>query len=93
MHIFFYYRQEARDIIRNAVNASEDDAVIFAGHGCLGALQKLISALDFREPPVVFVFPSEHHDNIQLWQEVGAKVSRHIYFLIKSVMQYVSFFF
>lgn len=41
-----------RDIIRNAVNASESDSVIFVGSGVTGAIHKLIHALDFREPPV-----------------------------------------
>jgi selenocysteine lyase/cysteine desulfurase len=38
------FRQEARDIIKNAANASDADAVIFTGHGCTDALQKLSSA-------------------------------------------------
>ncbi|XP_076273257.1 uncharacterized protein LOC143204552 isoform X2 [Rhynchophorus ferrugineus] len=70
------FRQEAREIIRNAVNASEDDAVIFCGHGCTDALNKLIWALDIREPPVVFTGHSEHHDNLNLWQKTGAKIVR-----------------
>lgn len=68
------YRQEARDIIRTAVNASDEDAVIFSGHGCVDALEKLLSALDLREAPVVFTSPSEHHDNLHVWQKTGAKV-------------------
>ena len=40
------YRHEARDIMRNSVNASEHDAVLFVGHGCTGAVHKLINALD-----------------------------------------------
>ncbi|XP_064215241.1 uncharacterized protein LOC658498 isoform X2 [Tribolium castaneum] len=70
------FRQEARDIIKNASNASDSDAVIFTGHGCTDALQKLISALDLREAPIVFTGSSEHHDNIHLWQEIGAKMIR-----------------
>ncbi|CAG9819517.1 unnamed protein product, partial [Phaedon cochleariae] len=69
-------RQEARDIIRNAVNASEEDAVIFSGHGCTNALEKLISALDLRESPIIFTGPTEHHDNLHLWQKTGAKMMR-----------------
>lgn len=41
-----------RDIIRNAVNASEHDAVLFTGSGCTAAVHKLIHALDLKEPPV-----------------------------------------
>jgi len=39
------YRHECRDIIRNAVNASEHDSVIFTGSGCTGAVHKLVNAL------------------------------------------------
>ncbi|CAH0560225.1 unnamed protein product [Brassicogethes aeneus] len=70
------FRQEARDIVRNAVNASEEDAVIFSGHGCRDALEKLINALDLREPPVVFIGASEHLDNLQLWQKTDAQMVR-----------------
>ena len=41
-----------RTIIRNAVNASEHDAVIFAGSGCTAAVHKLIHALRLKTPPV-----------------------------------------
>ena len=41
-----------RDIIRNAVNASEHDSVIFTGSGSTGTIHKLIHALNLKEPPV-----------------------------------------
>jgi selenocysteine lyase/cysteine desulfurase len=41
-----------RTIIRNAVNASEHDAVIFAGSGSTAAVHKLIHALRLKTPPV-----------------------------------------
>lgn len=41
-----------RDIIRQAVNASENNAVIFTGTGCTGAVHKLIHALNLQAPPV-----------------------------------------
>nr|CAD7409166.1 unnamed protein product [Timema poppensis] len=72
----FYSRHEAKDIFRNAVHASEHDAVIFAGHGCTGAVHKLIHALDLAEPPIVFVGPCEHHSNLLPWRERGAKIVR-----------------
>ncbi|KAI4462812.1 sulfurtransferase-related [Holotrichia oblita] len=72
----FTCRQEAREIIKNGVNASEDDAVIFAGQGCTGAIRKLISALDLKDPPIVFTSTSEHQDNLQIWEEIGAKIIR-----------------
>lgn len=70
------FRQEARDIIKQAVNASEDDAVIFVGHGCSGAVRKLVNALELIEAPIVFVGACEHQDNLQIWQEIGAKIIR-----------------
>ncbi|RZF37597.1 hypothetical protein LSTR_LSTR003162, partial [Laodelphax striatellus] len=69
-------RHEARDIIRNAVHACEDDVVIFAGHGCTAAVHKLIHSLALAEPPVVFVGPCEHHSNLLPWREIQAKVVR-----------------
>ncbi|XP_047121332.1 uncharacterized protein LOC124804985 [Schistocerca piceifrons] len=61
---------------RNAVHASEHDAVIFAGSGCTGAVHKLIHALNLPEPPVVFVGPCEHHSNLLPWREIGSKIVR-----------------
>ncbi|KAL1110422.1 hypothetical protein AAG570_007953, partial [Ranatra chinensis] len=73
------FRQEARDIIRSAVHASENDLVVFAGHGCTGAVHKLIHnlAITPESLPVVFVGPSEHHSNLIPWRELGSKVSFH----------------
>ncbi len=48
----FLFLSNSRDIVRNAVNASEHDAVIFTGSGCTGAVHKLINALNFGQPPV-----------------------------------------
>nr|XP_018898965.1 PREDICTED: uncharacterized protein LOC109031724 [Bemisia tabaci] len=70
------FRHESRDIFRNAVHATEDDVVIFAGNGTTGAVHKLIHALDLIEPPVVFVGPCEHHSNLLPWREIGAKIIR-----------------
>ncbi|XP_071087136.1 uncharacterized protein [Haliotis cracherodii] len=70
------YRHEARDIIRNAVHASEHDSVIFVGSGCTGAVHKLIHALNLQKPPVVFVGPYEHHSILLPWKETGAEVVR-----------------
>ncbi|CAD5112532.1 DgyrCDS1743 [Dimorphilus gyrociliatus] len=70
------YRHEARDIVRNAVNASEHDAVIFTGSGCTGAVHKLIHALNLDRSPVIFVGPYEHHSNLLPWREIGADIIR-----------------
>ena len=42
------FRHEAREVVRKAVNASQDDFVVFAGSGCTGAVHKLIDALGAR---------------------------------------------
>lgn len=68
------YRHEARDIIRNAVNAGEHDAVIFTGSGCTGAVHKLIHALGNIQDVVVIAGPFEHHSNLLPWREVATEV-------------------
>lgn len=59
------------------MRASEEDAVIFAGSGCTGAVHKLIHALELSDSPVVFVGPCEHHSNLLPWREIGAKVNEN----------------
>lgn len=44
------FREEARSIIREAVGASEEHAVIFCGSGSTGAIDKLLSILNLRIP-------------------------------------------
>jgi selenocysteine lyase/cysteine desulfurase/CRP-like cAMP-binding protein len=45
------YREDAREIIREAVGASSEDAVIFCGSGATGAINKLVDILNLRLPP------------------------------------------
>lgn len=75
------FRDDARELIRSCVNASEEDVVIFAGTGCTGAIHKLIGGLDLRnsesiENTVVIIGPYEHHSNILPWMELGLKTCR-----------------
>ena len=44
------FREEARNIIRSSVGATHGDAVIFAGSGSMGAIDKLIGILNIRIP-------------------------------------------
>ncbi len=44
------FREEARQIIKDAVNGNDDDAVIFAGSGATGAITKLIDIMNLRIP-------------------------------------------
>ena len=43
-------REDARDIIRDAVGGDDDTVVIFAGSGCTAAIDKLIGILGLRIP-------------------------------------------
>lgn len=43
-------REDARGIIRDAVGGDDDTAVIFAGSGCTGAIDKLVGILGLRIP-------------------------------------------
>lgn len=73
------YREEARDIIRESVGASDHtDAVIFCGSGATRAIHKLVNVLAINNQSlVVFVGPYEHHSNILPWKEKNAKVMKH----------------
>ncbi|POM65682.1 Cysteine desulfurase [Phytophthora palmivora] len=73
------FREEARHIIANAVNANESkDVVIFAGQGCTSAINKLVTALGINKGrrrhraskrPVIFTCPFSHHSNLLPWRE------------------------
>jgi selenocysteine lyase/cysteine desulfurase len=75
-----HLREEARLIIRNAVNASEYDSVLFTGNGTTGAINLLIHAMELRpqsntgDMPVVIHGPFEHHSNLLPWRQMGAEV-------------------
>jgi len=76
------YREQARDIIRSAVNANVDDQIIFCGPGATAAINKLVDIMGLRHPadtdhedqPVVFIGPYEHHSNELPWRESRAQV-------------------
>jgi selenocysteine lyase/cysteine desulfurase len=44
------FREEARRIIRNAVGATDEHCVIFAGSGSTGAIDKLVGVMNLRVP-------------------------------------------
>jgi selenocysteine lyase/cysteine desulfurase len=64
-------REHARAVIRAALNAGEEDLVIFCGSGATGAIDKLLRLLelDANERPAVFIGPYEHHSNELPWRE------------------------
>lgn len=75
-----YRYHEARNIIKNHVNASTEDVLVTTGTGMTGALRKLqrIMSLDKNESelerPVVFISHMEHHSNQVCWYETNAEV-------------------
>ncbi len=44
------FREEAREMIRSCVNAGDEHAVIFAGSGATGAIDRLVTVLGLRIP-------------------------------------------
>lgn len=70
------FRHEARDIVRHAVGAGEQDAVLFTGQGTAAALCTLLRHLDLSKSTVVFVGPFEHHANLRPWREYGVRIVR-----------------
>ena len=75
-------REAARATIAAAVGAGPDHAVIFAGSGATGAIDRLVRGMDLAAEcragrrPVVFVGPYEHHSNDLPWRETGAVIER-----------------
>eukprot|EP01012_Entosiphon_sulcatum_P015980 TRINITY_DN20954_c0_g1_i2.p1 TRINITY_DN20954_c0_g1~~TRINITY_DN20954_c0_g1_i2.p1 ORF type:complete len:577 (+),score=99.26 TRINITY_DN20954_c0_g1_i2:177-1907(+) len=77
------FREQARRIIKESVNASDDDALIFTGSGCTAAIHTLIEVLGLvkrrdeplpPEGPLVLIGPYEHHSNELPWRESLAEV-------------------
>lgn len=69
-----HFREEARQIIKNSLNATNEDSLIFCGSGSTGAINKLFLRLqqDFAKsdkPVTVFIGPYEHHSNVLPWRE------------------------
>jgi selenocysteine lyase/cysteine desulfurase len=79
---------EARNIIKNHVNASKDDVLITMGTGMTGAVNKFQRILGLKVSenlkdhtqvpdelrPIVFISHMEHHSNQTSWIETIAKV-------------------
>lgn len=72
------FREQARQQIRGAVNATVDDLVLFCGSGATSAINTLISQLGLRQLTLaekqnvcVFIGPYEHHSNELPWRELG----------------------
>lgn len=73
------FREEARQMIKDSVHATEDDALIFTGSGSTGAFDRLVRRIrqnykDEAVKPVVFIGPYEHHSNILPWRESACEL-------------------
>jgi len=72
-------REQARELIKKAVNAGPQHLLIFCGSGATSAINKTIQLLDFENcdgRPVVFIGPYEHHSNELPWREADVTLIR-----------------
>ncbi|CAF4999864.1 unnamed protein product, partial [Rotaria sp. Silwood1] len=75
------FREGARTLIKQYVNTTDNDVVIFTGSGSTGAINKLVDVLHLRDEEVrsktvVFISTFEHHSNILPWKETGVEIVR-----------------
>lgn len=77
------FREQARNQIRTAVNACEEDLVMFCGSGATNAINTLITQLGLRQlsptektNTCILIGPYEHHSNELPWRELGVDVIR-----------------
>jgi selenocysteine lyase/cysteine desulfurase len=69
-----HLREEARNIIKKSVHATEEDVLIFTGTGSTAAVDKMSRLLNEKskksgEKIIVFHGPFEHHSNVLPWRE------------------------
>lgn len=73
-------RELARAAVRAGVGADDRHAVIFAGSGATGAIDRFARILGLERGdgprPVIFVGPFEHHSNDLIWRESAANLVR-----------------
>ncbi|KAJ3070531.1 hypothetical protein HDU98_006481 [Podochytrium sp. JEL0797] len=79
-------REDARLMIKNTCHATpEEYGCIFVGSGATAAINRLAHLVELPQCvsnangaqdqlPVVFISSAEHHSNILVWRELGAKV-------------------
>ncbi|GAA0837475.1 aminotransferase class V-fold PLP-dependent enzyme [Marinomonas arenicola] len=77
------FREQARQQIRRATNANDDDLVLFCGSGATSAINTLITQLELRtlteaekDKHCILIGPYEHHSNELPWRELGINVIR-----------------
>lgn len=72
---------QAKDVIRNHVNANDDYAVLTVGYGMTAALNRLHEVMCLKdlckmniEKPVVIITHMEHNSNYTTWLELGVDI-------------------
>lgn len=77
------FREQARQVIRDAVHANQEDMVLFCGSGATAAINTLITQLGLRTLTdeqkanvCILIGPYEHHSNELPWRELGVQVIR-----------------
>ncbi|KAJ6637178.1 tRNA-cytidine(32) 2-sulfurtransferase [Pseudolycoriella hygida] len=74
------YYNEAKEIIRTAVNASDEDELIFCESADTSPMEKLTTLLSLREcneiTPILFVSTCEPEKNIRPWLEFGVQIEK-----------------
>jgi selenocysteine lyase/cysteine desulfurase len=74
-----HLREEARQMIKTCVNATEEDVLIFCGSGSTAAVDKMNRLLQQKaektgEKIIIFHGPYEHHSNVLPWRESNFEV-------------------
>lgn len=76
----YYFSNEAKEIIRTAVNASDEDELMFCEsvyNSPIDRLTTLLALRDSSEPsPILFVSTCEPEKNIRPWLDVGVQIEK-----------------
>lgn len=77
---FTFNSNEAKEIIRTAVNASDEDELTFCESTYSSPIERLITLLeprDANEPsPILFVSTCEPERNIRPWLDIGVQIEK-----------------
>ena len=74
---------EARQLIKKHVNATDKDVLVMVGHGMTGAMERFLGIIKKKfnwtgaengARPIVFTTHMEHHSNFTTWHQAGAEV-------------------
>lgn len=74
-----HYIEQSRNIIKKAINASENDKILFYGYGMTACVQLIIHMLDIRNKcnknnSVIFITQAEHNSNYLPWLHINTNL-------------------